>query len=206
MRKCLTIIAFTMIALSANAKNAVEIFNGKDLNGWSIFTKEISVIPEETFYVEGKSIEASGDFGYIYTNGQYGNYKLTMEWRWVYEGSNSGIFLNMQGENKAWPSCYEIQLKSGDAGTIFHVGGTDSDEAKAGERNKAKNNAYAEKPVGEWNKAEIINSPSAITVYINDVKQNEIHNISQTRGHIGFQSEGGAIQFRNFKLEPLTNK
>ena len=52
---------------------------------------------------------------------------------------------------------------------------------------------------GEWNKAKIIVNEGKITVYINDVFQNEATNPVK-EGHIGLQSEGKRIKFRNVTL------
>lgn len=203
MKKCLAIFAFAAVALSANAQKPVELFNGKNLEGWSSYTKFVDDIADEVYTVKDKCITLSGDFGYLYTNEQYSDYKLTFEWRWVDEPSNSGLFLNMQGENKAWPTSYEVQLRDSDVGYFFHVGGTESDESRAGNSKKANYRSDLLKPTGEWNKMEVVNSATLVSVHVNGVLQNELHNISQSSGHIGFQSEGEAIQFRNVELTPL---
>ena len=60
-----------------------------------------------------------------------------------------------------------------------------------------------EKPVAEWNAAEIICTDSTVTVSINGTEQNRITGISNKSGYIGLQSEGGPIEFRNVVLTPL---
>lgn len=64
-------------------------------------------------------------------------------------------------------------------------------------------NSDVEKSVGEWNKVDIVSTPSVLTIYINGIKQNELHNLTQPSGHIGFQSEAKGLQFRNIVLTPL---
>lgn len=60
-----------------------------------------------------------------------------------------------------------------------------------------------EKPVGEWNTAEIVCSDSTITVHVNGQLQNRLTGLSNRQGFIGLQSEGGPVQFRNIILTPL---
>ena len=47
---------------------------------------------------------------------KYGNYKMHVEWRWIGEGTNSGIFHRVQDGDKVWPNAIECQLCSGKAG------------------------------------------------------------------------------------------
>lgn len=54
---------------------------------------------------------------------------------------------------------------------------------------------------GEWNEANIFVKDGVITVYVNGVYQNTGTN-KVKEGHIGLQSEGGPIQFRNVTLTP----
>lgn len=204
MKKGVTLIALLLTVLCASAQKPTKLFNGKSLDGWSKFTKNISDIESEVYSVKDRTINITGEFGYLYTNKEYSDYKLTLQWRWVDEGTNSGVFLNMQGENKAWPNCYEVQLANGMAGDIIHAGDVSSDEyAASGNKKSLGAERNIEKEIGEWNDMEVICSKESIVVYINGVKQNEIHNITQPSGHIGLQSEGKGIQFRNIELTPI---
>jgi hypothetical protein len=66
-----------------------------------------------------------------------------------------------------------------------------------------KKNASSEMAVGEWNNADITCEKGTITVYINGVFQNKGTKSLHKTGHIGLQSEGKDIQFRNVRLTPL---
>ena len=66
--------------------------------------------------------------------------------------------------------------------------------------NAVKNvNPSSEKPAGEWNEANIFVKDGVITVYINGVYQNTGTN-KVKEGHIGLQSEGKEVEFRNVTL------
>lgn len=61
----------------------------------------------------------------------------------------------------------------------------------------------ADKPVGEWNRTEIIAKGGDITYFLNGRKILEATDGSYTDGRIMFQSEGAEIFFRRIELHPL---
>ena len=164
------------------------------------------------FTQEKKIIRLSGKFGYIRTAEEFSDYRLFVEWRWVGEPANSGIFVHLT-EDKIWPSCYECQLLAGRAGDLINSGSTTSNERKVNQANQVKKDHVIartgpanEKPAGEWNRAEILCEGNNMLVYINGELQNKLTGLSSTRGAIGLQSEGGGIEFRNVVLRPLQYK
>ena len=60
-----------------------------------------------------------------------------------------------------------------------------------------------EKPVGEWNRYEIICAGGDVIYFLNGVKVNEGRDGSLRKGRIFFQSEGAEIYFRRIELHPL---
>jgi hypothetical protein len=60
-----------------------------------------------------------------------------------------------------------------------------------------------EKPVGEWNRYEIICAGGDVIYFLNGVKVNEGRDGSLREGRIFFQSEGAEIYFRRIELDPL---
>ncbi|MFI3321340.1 MAG: DUF1080 domain-containing protein [Rikenellaceae bacterium] len=205
MKKLLFLFAFSVMAIAASAQKSTKLYNGKNLDNWGLVTKNSEDIASKEFKANKGVIDISGKFGYMYTLEQYSNYKLTLEWRWVGEGSNSGVFLNLQGEKKVWPACFEVQLSSGSAGGIIHSGGTTSDEFYKNNK-KPFLKGYKEgleKELGKWNKLEVVCTPNQIQTYVNGTKQCEINNLSQKKGNIALQGEGKAIQFRKVVVTPL---
>ncbi|MDR2936942.1 MAG: DUF1080 domain-containing protein [Rikenellaceae bacterium] len=204
MRKTAILALLVALPCFVAAQGTIELFNGKNLKGWKLYLVDDSKTPEEVFTADKGVINIAGQpFGCMYTEAQYSNYKLEIEWRWPEAASNSGIFqlVNFpapEGEN--WPYTLECQLAAGKAGDVVHLGGAASD---ANIRVKVRNVESVEKPVGEWNKAEIICIDGNLTIYINGTLQNEITGATKTGGSIGMQSEGGPVQFRNITLTPL---
>lgn len=192
--------------------NVEQLFNGKDLSNWSFIVAENKVPAEQVYGIKDGVIHIKGDpFGYMYTKKKYGNYHLHVEWRWDGEASNSGIFLQIAEvkEGNPFPNGVECQLKAGIAGDFVLLGGSDLKEYKLPADGKRpafpvvqKANESSEKAVGEWNCADIYVYDGVVTVYINGVYQNTGTN-KVKEGHIGLQSEGKDIQFRNVRLAEI---
>ena len=178
------------------------LFNGEDLTGWVGFVNPESGVPAEQVYgvKDGNIYVAGNPFGYLRTAEKYGDYKMHIEWRWIGEGTNSGIFHRVQDGDKIWPSAIECQLRSGKAGDYVMLGGSKISEVECvGEFPVKVRQGDYEKPVGEWNEAEIICEGKKITVYINGQLQNECTTTTE-EGYIALQSEGGPLEFRNIYI------
>ena len=212
MKKILFLLAATFFLLTQNSCAQTEnLFNGKDLSNWNFVVDENKVAPENVYSVKDGAILIQGmPFGYMYTKKKYSNYILELEWSWIGEATNSGIFLaiaEVQSGNP-FPNAIECQLKGGIAGDFVLLGGSDLDEYVVPADGRPafpviqKRESSNEKPIGEWNKAKIEVRDGKITIYINGVLQNQGTN-KVKEGHIGLQSEGGPIQFRNLKLTNL---
>ncbi len=209
MKKTLfaTLLSAVVLSLGACASSpkTIELFNGRDLEGWGAVLQDKSLDPKTEFTVRDGVIHLSGKFGYIYPQEIYSNYKLEVEWRWPGEASNSGIFVHVSPDDRWLPSCFECQLKAGNAGSIYGFNGPLSAEMRAAGNNtiqrKEPNN---ERPTGEWNKAEIVCDGDRISITINGELQVEATGVTPASGNIGLQSEGEAVEFRNVRLTPLS--
>ena len=60
-----------------------------------------------------------------------------------------------------------------------------------------------EKPMGEWNRQEVVCDGDTITNIINGTVVNYGYNSSHTQGKIQLQSEGAEIYFRRVELRPI---
>lgn len=196
--------ALVMFSCGEPQTNTVSLFNGTDLTGWIPYLQDSTKNASQEFVVKDSVIVMSGTYGYLRTEAVYSNYILDVEWRWPDSATNSGIFVNVEGDG-IWPDGYECQLMAGKAGDLINSGGADCAlyRADSAQMIVAKLNASNEKPLGEWNQAEIVCTDSTVMVTINGLVQNKIDGISNKQGSIGLQSEGGPIEFRNVMLTPL---
>ena len=197
-------VAFSAFMTSCTGgAEKVQLFNGTDLSGWEFILAEGSDVPAaEVFTVKDGNIHVAGQpFGYMRTSSKYADYTLHVEWRWVGEGTNSGIFQRVQDGDKLWPNAIECQLCSGKAGDFVMLGGSKIEEMECVEEYPVfERVGDYEKPVGEWNVAEIVCKGNKITVYVNGKLQNEC-TCDSTEGYIALQSEGGPLEFRNVYIE-----
>ena len=191
----------------AAGQKTIELFNGKDLSGWNFIVQNNSVPAAEVYSVKDGVIHIAGSpLGYMYTTEKYADYILHVEWRWAEEASNSGIFLIIEEPQNPFPNGIECQLQAGRAGDFVCLGGSQLDEFVPDPERPlrgfpvvSKKNESSEKAAGEWNKADITVKNGVMVVFVNDVFQNFGTNKVKS-GHIGLQSEGKAVQFRNVTL------
>lgn len=202
MKKIL-VLALGALLLASCGERETQLFNGKDLTGWSFsLAPDSEVAADAVFGVQDGVITIAGQpFGYMITDGTYSNYKLHVEWRWVDEPANSGIFVLAEPGDGLWPRCAEVNLMAGHAGDMIASGGSAFEELQEG-RFLRTTVESPEKPAGEWNTAEIICNGNHIQAYVNGVLMNEAH-FDRTEGRIALQSEGGPLEVRNVFITPV---
>src|SRR5437868_12501503 len=117
----------------------VQLFNGKDLTGFTSWHKETKrEDPRHVFDVRDGMIHLSGDgIGYLATKKEYRDFRLIVEYKWGTRTDggkyvrNSGILLHAMGPDGgaggAWPSSIECQLAQGCAGDLIVIRGKDAD-------------------------------------------------------------------------------
>lgn len=213
MRHALTCAAvLALLAFRAPAQEQpIQLFNGKDLSGWTPVLDQKGADPAKTWSVADGLLKCTGKpAGYIKTDKEFGDYVLTLQWRWPpgTAGGNNGVLVHASTPRALgiWPKSIEVQLFKGNAGDLWVIG-TDldvPDEATRKEGRRHKNlTDNSEKPVGEWNRLEITCKGDTIRVKVNDDLVNEATNCTVTKGAICLQSEGAPIEFRNIVLRTL---
>ncbi|MDR1938051.1 MAG: DUF1080 domain-containing protein [Tannerellaceae bacterium] len=211
MKKSILLLAVVSalfcVANGVTAQKTEKLFNGKDLSNWNFIVAENAVPADQVYSVQNGVIHIKGaPLGYMYTKEKYGDYRLHVEWRWPVEATNSGIFLLIEDPKNPFPNGIECQLAAGNAGDFVLLGGSNLAEfhlrpgvPRPGFPVVKKTNPSSEKPVGEWNEANIFVKDGTITVFVNGVYQNTGTNKVKS-GHIGLQSEGKDIEFRNVHI------
>jgi hypothetical protein len=202
----------------------INLFAQTNLHEWEFHTDSNGVKVDKVYsFLESGVLACRGKpFGWLGTKGEYKNFRLSVEYRWPegVKATNSGIFLrlNKQPAKTFLPRCIEVQLAPKRAGDLygFHgmklpaTDGTDKDrisERDGGEVfglvNGLKKIADYEKEAGQWNSIDILCNNGLIVVVINGKIANWVTNAEQTKGKIGFQAEGGPVEFRNATLNIL---
>jgi hypothetical protein len=215
----LLIATVAVCAAMPAAEKPVQLFNGKDLTGWTHYLWDSKARAQDTttpmssvwsVQDDGVLVCQGRPTGYIRTNQEYENYRLSLEWRWP-EGTtrgNNGVLVHTTTPNALgqWPKSLEVQLAFGNAGDFWVIGTTiEIPDAETRRRDRRHLNLTdnSEKPAGEWNKMEIEAKGDEIKVWVNGDLVNQATKLSQTKGAISLQSEGSLVYFRNIYLTPL---
>lgn len=200
-----------LMAASCSSDNKEMLFNGKDFNGWVLYTNPDSELTaDQVFTVDNGIIKVLGNpFGYMRTAKKYADYVAHVEYRWADgKGTNSGFFQRMQDGDKIWPADVEVQLQKDHAGDLLGSGvkiaaGPDGKRPFKQDRTEIEG---IEKGVDDWNEVEVRMEGSHVTVTLNGQVVNE-GETDLTEGYIALQSEGGPIEFRNVwvkEIKPAT--
>lgn len=182
----------------------VELFNGKDLAGWSLVNPD----QKNGFMVEdgtliNNPVQPEGgeyvSFGNLRTDATYEDFRLTLEVN-VPEGSNSGVYLR---------GIYEIQVMDsyGRGADSHHMGGLYS---------RITPSATVEKPAGEWQTMDMTLYKRHLTVILNGttiIDNQPILGVTGgaltadefSPGPIYLQGDHGRVLYRNLVLVPITN-
>ena len=185
----------------------VDLFNGRNLSGWTTVFQDGGEHPE-TFGVEGGVIICSGNpAGYLRTDDSYEDFVLSLEWRWdpaTKQAGNSGVLVRTIGADKVWPKSVEAQLMHGNAGYLLGIDGYPmKGEATRTNGRVIAFSENAENPPGEWNRYVITVDGGNVTLEINGKKVNEATDVEVNNGTICLQSEGTPIHFRNITIREL---
>ena len=210
------------VAVPVTAADFVPLFNGKDLTGWTATLRppkdkpDAKPDPKDTWSVKDGVLLCTGKpNGYLATAKEYGDYTLTLKWRYPTDAKNpnSGVLLHLVGPDKVWPNSVEVQLKGGFAGDFWRNADADGklpaldvdakrkDAADKTDRHFLRAaGADFEKAPGEWNECEILCEAGAIAVTVNGKKANEATGGALKKGRIGLQSEGSAVEFKDILI------
>jgi hypothetical protein len=191
---------------SQQPANREILWNGTDLAGWKSYLDDAAADPNSAWSVtDGVLRLASKSNGYLHTLKTYSNYHLHVEWRWPKDAaanSNSGVLVHLTGNDAIWPSCFECQLKNGNAGQVVGLGLDIPDAPLVNNRKRAPRlTDSSERPLGEWNSYDIYARGDFLEAFVNGVRQNRVEKLPATKGNIALQMEGFPIEFRNLWLQ-----
>ncbi len=194
--KKIFLLAIAAISFAQSKAQAVSIFNGKDINNWTIHGTE-------KWYVDkGELICESGPdkkYGYLSTNKTYKNFTLTLEFKQEANG-NSGVFFRSSIEGtkiSGWQA--EVAPPNLYTGGIYESYGR-------GWLIKPKQEDEQWLKMGEWNKMKITVKGEEVTTWLNGHQMIKLKDekIGKGDGFIALQIHDGGgikIRWRNLKIE-----
>ena len=187
------------------------------LDGWKSFHQDNAKTADVWSLDDQGVLHCKGNpLGYLYTEKDYDNFVLELEWRWPAgkEPGKGGVLIRTTGTDKIWPKSLEAQINAGDAGDFWGLDGYVLDgpadrkktleSAQFGKLTNVKKSAAVEKPAGQWNHYKIVADGPVVTLEINGQVVNRATNCETAPGRILLTSEGSAIEFRNVQLRSIS--
>jgi hypothetical protein len=188
-----------------------KLFNGKDLEGWKAYGGKT-----EAWGVDRGLLYTTGTGGgWLLTDKEYADFELRLEYRWEKDGGNSGVALRAPLTAEVSTKGIEIQLIDDAGYEKVHNYKLKPTQHTGSIYGVVPPSALPGKGPGEWNKMRIVARGRKITVELNgrtvndadldDYKEhNEAHpGLLRPRGHLGVQSHGGRVEFRDIVVKPL---
>ncbi len=207
----------------AEAPAPIALFDGTTLSGWHADVPAAdadSKAPPSFVVRDGHLVSQGTPEGHLISNESFGDYRLTVEWRWLGEPGNCGVLVHASTPRRLYgmfPQSIECQLQNGEAGDFWCIGedisvpdmvtrrgapdrwGVDGDRLR-----RIKNlTDGSEHKVGDWNTMVIECRGRSILVWVNGDLVNAGTGCTANHGQIALQAEGAACEFRRVELLQL---
>lgn len=185
-------------ALFVGCQSSKDIFNGKNLDGWTIHGTE-------KWYVEdGLLISESGpdkQYGYLASHEDYKDFEIKLEFKQEADG-NSGVFIRSEIDGTKI-SGWQIEV----APPNLHTGGIYESYGRGWLIKPAVEKEEVLK-YGDWNTLKIRVHGNHVTSWLNGVEMVDLQDakIGDANGKIALQiHDGGGIKvyWRNIKVKAL---
>ena len=199
---------------AADTKNAgfVPLYDGKDLNGWTVQNGKLSAWQANGPILS--CIKRGG--GWLRTTRMYSDFVLRVDYRIPPEG-NSGVGLRFPPKGDPAHEGMEIQILDDNA-EIYKKMHLVPAQHTGGVYYQAPAKQGAAKPPNEWNSYEITCLGPQVKVVLNGQVVNDVrvdqfttgaggHKALSVRpkiGYVGLQSHESRVDFRNIELKDLT--
>jgi hypothetical protein len=164
-------------APKANDEESFEpLFDGKSFAGWRVTPETPS-----SWKIEGGLLVLTGGRSHLFTEEEFQDFVVRLEWRAAKSGYNSGFLIRGR----------QIQLAQGGAGMLF------------GSQEEAKAVPQLHRPPGEWNAWEVICRGTTLSLTVNGEPAWKIDNFKPVRRPLGIEAEGHRIEFRNIRIKRI---
>lgn len=223
MKSLLLSICITLISYQINAQQWITLFDGQTTQGWHSYGQSKAgaawKVVEGALTLDPTIKEGRGD---IVTDESFNDFHLQLEWK-IAKNGNSGIIFFVQDDRTkydyVWHTGPEMQVLDNDGHPDAKI-----NKHRVGDLyDLVSGTEGAVKPVGEWNRVDIINEKGKLTMQLNDVTTVSIilgdenwealikkskfasrtHFGKIFAGHISLQDHGDLVSFRNIRIRKL---
>ncbi|UKT62562.1 3-keto-disaccharide hydrolase [Pedobacter mucosus] len=217
-------ILLAVTQISQAQKGFKPLFNGKTTTGWHTYNKTAVgsawQVKDGALHLDlaTKGTDGGGD---LVTDKEYTNFHLKYEWK-VAPNANSGLIFYVHEEpkyNQTYSTGIEMQVLDNDG----HPDGKITKHRSGDLYDLIKSSSEPVKPVGQWNKAEIISDKGKLTLVLNGVEvvkttlwdENWKNLVAGSKfakwenwgtfktGKIALQDHGNEVWFKNISLKEL---
>lgn len=216
---------FTLISSNFLCAQCINLFNGKNLDGWHVDVPEMDKNPDviNPFIVrDGMLVSLGTPAGHLITDDVYNNYRLEVEYRFAGKPGNCGVLVHASTPRalyEMFPKSLEVQMMHENAGDFWciveDIKVPDMVERRGppaewgiteGKKRRILNlTDGSENKVGEWNYMTIECLDRKIKVWVNGDLVNYGYDCTTNEGQIAIQAEGSEVEFRKLKLTTITS-
>jgi len=197
-RKLLLLIALLLLVLGSVQAQKKDLFNGKDLTGWTIYGTELWYVEDGLLICESGPDE---EYGYLGTKEEFKNFELTLEFKQGADG-NSGVFFrsSIEGTKIAgWQ--VEVAPPDHSTGGVYESYGRGWLIKPDPEKDKALK-------YEDWNTMKIRVVDDNVTTWLNGEEMITLtdEKIGEGSGCIALQIHSGGgikVSWRNIKIQTL---
>lgn len=219
------VLLFLFSQIIQAQKGFKPLFDGKTTAGWHTYGKSSAaagwIVEDGLLHFDPKAAE-NGQGGDLVTNAEFENFHLKLEWK-ISPNGNSGIIFYINENPQKYPNTFSTGLEMQVLDNDGHPDGKITKHRAGDLYDLIQSKSEPVKPVGEWNKAEIISNKGKLTFILNGVIVVETvlwdTNFQRLidgskfagwpefgtfkKGKIALQDHGNNVWFRNIVIKPL---
>lgn len=172
MKKVLiTVLLFSAMQAVQAQKGFKPLFDGKTTAGWHSYGKTSAgsgwKVENGVLHFDPEAAK-NGQGGDLVTNSEFENFHLKLEWK-VAPNANSGIIFYVNENPEKYKNTYDTGLEMQVLDNDGHKDGKITKHRAGDLYDLIQSKSEPVKPVGEWNKAEIISKKGKLTLILNGV-------------------------------------
>ena len=220
----LTVVSGCSTRAQQSDKGWTKLFDGKTTTGWHSYGKTTVgagwKVEDGALHLDPKAKQ--NDDGDLVTDKEYSNFHLKLEWK-VAPNANSEILLSVHEEAAKYNQPYSTGLEMQVLDNEGHKDGKITKHRSGDLYDLIKSSSEPVKPVGEWNKVDVISNNGQLEFRLNGVKivsttlwdENWKNLIAGSKfakwenygtfksGKIALQDHGDEVWYRNISIKEL---